>query len=139
MISLMFSYELNDCFMAKLVVSIRERLVHCFDVCTASRSCEELCCNLVDTFGLRKVASFLDIVEILKELDSFTKRFRSIDLLDLAFDLGRVLVGRNTVQLEADTFFPFLLVEHYRNKRKWRWSTKRTFELTFSLRHCWLL
>ena len=118
MMSLMLRYECNDCFMAKLVVSIRERLVHCLAICTASRSCEELCCNLVNPFGLRKVASFLDIVEILEELDPFAKRFRTVDLLDLTLDLGRVLVGRNAMQLEADRFFPFLLVEHYRDKRK---------------------
>jgi len=135
----MFSYELNDCFIAKAVVSIRERLVHSLDISTASRSCEELCCNLVDTFGLRKVASFLDVIEVLKELNPFTKRFRPIELLDLALYLRRVLVRRNTVELEADTFFSHLLVQHYRNKRKWRWCTKRSLELTFGFQHCWLL
>ena len=53
----------------------------------------------MDAFGLRKVASFLDIVEISKELDPFTKRFRTVDLLDLTLDLGRVLVGWNATMV----------------------------------------
>jgi hypothetical protein len=113
----MFSYELNDCFMAKLVVSIRERLVNCLDISTASRSCEELCCNLVDSVGLRKVAFFLNIIEVLKELDSFPERFRSVDLLDLAFNLRRILVRRNAVELEAHTLLTFRFLKHERNKR----------------------
>ena len=67
----------------------------------------------MDAFRLLEVAAFLDIVEILKEVDPFAKRFRSVDLLDLTLYLGRVFVGRNAVQLKADRLFAFLLVKDF--------------------------